>query len=367
MSDIRFLVHPPVRVGLVGTGYAAMRRADSLQMEPRAQLVAIAGHTLERTQTFSQPYGAIACGSWAELIARSDIDLVIIATINRDHGAISRAALQANKHVVVEYPLSLSVAEADELIELSKAQNRLLHVEHIELMGGVHQALKTALPLIGTVFSARYATLKPERPAPQRWTYHPDLFGFPLVGALSRLHRLTDLFGAVATVSCQAQFWEPTPNSVETRLIASLPHYTTCLCTAQLRFKTGVLAEVTYGKGEALWQAERKFEVQGEKGALILDGDQGTLVQADGSHAIAVGGRRGLFAKDTALVLDHLTTEAPLYVSPAASAYTLKVADAARRSAETGATIALEMPDNRLSKFGAFSGWTGGSSKRARS
>jgi biliverdin reductase len=41
------------------------------------------------------------------------------------------------------------------------------------------------------------------------------------------------------------------------------------------------------------------------------------------------------------MVLDHLTTGAPLYVTSAASLYALKVADAARRSAETGQTVYL--------------------------
>jgi biliverdin reductase len=324
-----------MQVGLVGTGHAAKLRADALQGEPRADLVVVAGHNLERTQAFSQPYGAIACSSWQDLIARSDVDLVVIATINRDHGAIAQAALNAGKHVVVEYPLALDVAEAEASIALAKAKQKLLHVEHIELLGGVHQSLKASLALIGDPFFARYITLKPERPAPQRWSYNLQDFGFPLVGALSRLHRLIDLFGEVASVTCQAQLLpnsqSPIPN----------PYYSTCLCTAHLRFKSGLLAEVTYGKGEALWQATRTFEVQGKTGALIFEGEQGTLIRAEGTEAIAIGSRRGLFAKDTAMVLDHLTTGTPLYVTPETSLYTLKVANAASKSAATGSAIEI--------------------------
>jgi biliverdin reductase len=180
------------------------------------------------------------------------------------------------------------------------------------------------------VFYDRYATIKPERPAPRRWTYHRDLFGFPLMGALSRLHRLTDLFGTVSTVSCQARFW----NGVE--MEPTDPYYSACLCAAQLRFRSGVIAEVTYGKGETLWQAERQFKVHGDKGAVFLDGENGILIQAEGSHPLEVGSRRGLFAKDTAMVLDHLISGSPLYTTPEASLYTLRVADAAQRSAVEG-------------------------------
>lgn len=330
MVDTSSLVTSPVRVGLVGTGYAAKLRAETLQQDEQSHLVAIVGHTPEKTAAFSQTYQAEGLGDWEQLVS-SDLDLVIVSNINRDHGAIARAALQNGKHVIVEYPLCLNVAEAEELIALAQAQNKLLHVEHIELLGGLHQALKQNLDAIGTLFYARYSTTNPQRPVPRKWTYHRELFGFPLSGALSRIHRLTDLFGTVATVSCQNRYWG-----------TDSEFYTACLCTAQLRFTSGLVADVTYGKGETLWQDERKFEVHGEKGGLIFDKEQGILVQAHETTPIEVGTRRGLFAKDTGMVLDHLFTGTPLYVTPSASLYALKVADAARRSAETGETVVME-------------------------
>jgi biliverdin reductase len=327
------------RIGLIGTGYAAKLRAEALRSHPDAKLIAVAGHTPEKTEEFSQIHHAIAVGNWMDLVQQPDLDLIMIAGVNCDHGKMVRAALQAGKHTIVEYPLALDPGEAAELIALAAAQRRLLHVEHIELLGGVHQALVATLPQIGTPFYARYVTIKPERPAPSKWTYALELFGFPFVGALSRLHRLTDLFGPVAAVNCQAKFEDMASAS---QLASHSRSYRACLCTAQLRFQSGLLAEVTYGKGETLWQAERRFEVHGEQGGLICAGEQGTLIQPQGSQAIEVGSRRGLFAKDTAIVLDHLRHGQPLYVTPEASLYTLKVADAARRSAETGQTVTME-------------------------
>jgi biliverdin reductase len=315
---------------LVGTGYAAKLRAETLQTDARSTLVAVVGHQQEKTAAFAHTYQAEAVASWQQLLERADLDLVIVSTINRDHGAIARAALQTGKHVVVEYPLCLDAVEGEELIALAQAQGKLLHVEHIELLGGLHQALKQSLLAIGNVFHARYSTINPQRPAPRRWTYQPDLFGFPLSAALSRLHRFTDLFGSVATVSCQTRFWG-----------TDSQFYKACLCKAQLSFTSGLLAEVTYGKGETLWQEERKFEVYGERGGLIFDRDRGVLVQAEETTPIEVGTRRGLFALDTGMVLEHLLEGTPLYVTTAASLYTLKVADAARRAAETGQTVIL--------------------------
>ncbi|KAB8332891.1 Gfo/Idh/MocA family oxidoreductase [Scytonema tolypothrichoides VB-61278] len=321
----------PVRVGLVGTGYTAKLRAEALLHDQRSHLVAVVGHTPEKTQAFARDYQIMVVNSWQQLVEQDNIDLVMICTVTRDHGIIARQALENGKHVVVEYPLSLDVAEAEELVELAKAQKKLLHVEHIELLGGLHQALKQHISQVGQVFFVRYNTIKPEHPAPRKWTYNHELFGFPLIGALSRLHRLVDLFGTVMSVNCHNRFWE-----IETE------YYQSCFCDTHLCFNTGLLAHVVYGKGETLWQAERRFEVHGEDGGLIFDGDTGLLVQGGEKKPIEVAARRGLFAKDTTMVLDHLIDGTALYVTPEESLYTLKVADAARRSAEIGLTILVE-------------------------
>lgn len=330
--DIRsgFSVNSPIRVGIVGTGFAAKLRAEMLQTDARTHLVTVAGHTPHKTEAFCQAFGAEAAVSWRKLVERDDLDLVIVCTVNRDHGAIVLAALENDKHVVVEYPLSLDVSEGDRAIALAKQKQKLLHIEHIELLGGLHQAIKASLPLVGKVFYTRYITITPQHPAPQRWTYQHSLFGFPLVGAISRLHRFTDLFGEVTSVNCQTLFWDTQPD-----------FYKASLCNAQLHFANGVVAEAVYGKGETFWQSENVFTIYGEDGTLVFTPESGQLIQGENRQIIEVGTRRGLFAKDTDMVLEYLLNGTPLYVNNASSLYALKVADAARLSSQTGQNIAL--------------------------
>lgn len=319
-----------IRVGLVGTGFAAKLRADAIAADSRSHLVAVVGHDLEKTTEFCNSFGADACDSWQSLIDLPHIDLVIVSNMSCDHGDIVEGSLLAGKQVVVEYPLSLDLAQAERLVTLARKTGLFLHVEHIELLGGLHQATKAQLPAVGQPRYVRYCTFNPQRPAASKWTYQPSRFGFPLMGALSRIHRLTDLFGPVETVACQNRY---DGDQVEA------DHYTACLCTAQLRFASGLLAEVTYGKGEFIWSAVRSMEIHGTQGGLIFEGDQGRLITPSGEHPIEVGSRRGLFAKDTQAVLDALTQGTPLYVTPEASLYSLRVADAARQSAETGQVV----------------------------
>jgi biliverdin reductase len=326
----------PIKVGFVGTGYAAKARAEALKTDQRAKLVAVAGHRLEATREFSAAYDAEAMTSWTELVARLDLDLIIVCTINCDHGMVAAAALQAGKHVVVEYPLALDFAQATALAALAQQHQKLLHVEHIELLSQGHQVVRATLPEIGSAFYARYTSLNGQHPAPAKWTYAPAQFGFPLIGALSRVHRLTNLFGQVARVTCEARYWNIDQSPESERCAA-------CLCAAQLWFTSGLIAELVYGKGETIWQNCRTLEIHGEQGGIFIDGQQGRLVQNERTQSLDMGGRQGLFAQDTANVLDHLILGAPLYVSLQDSLYALEVADAARRSAEVGQTIELTL------------------------
>lgn len=325
-------INLPIRVGIIGTGFAAKVRAQNITAESRTQLIAVAGRTPDRTVEFAAGFQAQAIDSWQALLQMPDIDLVIVATINGDHSKIVRAAIEAGKHTIVEYPLALHAPEAAEIIELAQTKKVLLHVEHIELLGGLHQTMREQLHHLGEIYYARYSTIVPQRPVPPKWTFNRTEFGFPLSAALSRLHRFTDLFGSIESINCNNQYWGGVGD-----------YYTTCLCTAQFRFKnSSAIGEIAYGKGEGLWQGSRKFEVHGANGALIFDGDEGVLIQDGISTPLDLGARKGLFAKDLELVLDHLIDGKPNYVMPTASLGTLRVADAARVSAETRRTVVVD-------------------------
>ena len=332
------LLKRSLRVGIVGTGYAAKKRAEAFQEDPRAHLVAVAGNTAEKTLSFAQAQGIVASQSWQTLVERDDVDLIVVCHVNCDHGGVVRAALMAGKSVVVEYPLSLSSAEAADLIALAQQQRSLLHVEHIELLGGLHQTMQAYMSEVGTPAYVRYCTAIPQNPAPQKWTYNAALFGFPLAGALSRVHRLTNLFGPVRQVACHLQY-----NGV-----SQTPpdgYFKDCQCVAQLHFVSGVVAEILYAKGEQTWRPQRWMEVSGDRGALVFDGDQGTLLTKQGNRPIELEARRGLFVKDTTYVLDAIYEGNSLYVNPQDSLYALKVATAAAQSAKTGTMVTINPQD----------------------
>lgn len=322
---------PPLRVGIIGSGFVAKTRAELFSQDDRVQLKGIAG-TLDRVQAIADECNTTAYEFWSDLVM-SDLDLVVVSTVNREHGAIVRQALNTGKHVVVEYPLCLAIAEAQSLLDLAKQKNLMLHIEHIELLGKVHQIAVQNLPAIGDPFYIRYATTTPQSPAPDKWAYMPELFGFPLVAATSRIHRLTVMFGKVSSVTCQVSY-----------LGDDLPRrFNSCICNAQLKFDNGngkvAIADVSYKKGESFWIPERSLEIQGSKGAILFAGDTGKLVTDDGETILTADAPRGLFKQDTQNVLDHLFNGSSLYTNSESAVYALAVACAAEKSASLNGEV----------------------------
>ncbi|MBE9062370.1 Gfo/Idh/MocA family protein [cf. Phormidesmis sp. LEGE 11477] len=330
-----------IRVGLVGTGYAAHARAKALLADERSCLIGIAGGGIsvhdaerngaERITEFANRYGVKGIAHWQQLIVDESIDLVIVCTVSSLHGEVAEAALAAGKHVVVEYPLSFDVQQADRLVELAAQRQLLLHVEHIELLGGLHLAMRSHLSKVGKPSYVGYRTVNPQTPAPKKWTYQKALFGFPFCGALSRVHRLTNLFGRVNEVTCQTRILEDEGDAYFKQILSS----------GRLQFESGLIAELVYGKGEGLMVYHREIEVQGDQGKLFFDRNEGTITTAEGTNVIAIKPRRGLFVKDTQGILDNLTAGIPLYVSAAESVYALRVGDALRRASDTGVAVVV--------------------------
>lgn len=121
------MTSPSLRAGLVGYGFAGQTfHAPVLSAVPGLELAAVAS---------SQPHkvkadwpGVDVVPDTAALLARTDIDLVVVATPNAQHFPVAKAALEAGKHVVVDKPFTLDVAEARVLEALAHSNNRVLSV-----------------------------------------------------------------------------------------------------------------------------------------------------------------------------------------------------------------------------------------------
>src|SRR4051812_16429792 len=118
-----------LKVGLIGYGYAGKTfHAPLIAAVPDLQLVAVASSDAAKVHA-DWPDVAVHATA-AALIARDDLDLVVIATPHDTHHPLSRAALRAGRHVVVDKPFTVTVDEARELAALAGERGRVLSVFH---------------------------------------------------------------------------------------------------------------------------------------------------------------------------------------------------------------------------------------------
>lgn len=110
-----------VRWGIAGPGKMAATFVKDFEHVPDAELVAVGSRSLERAQSFADEHGiARAHGSYDELCADPEVDVVYIATPHPQHRKIALAAIEAGKAVLVEKAFTATVAGAVEVVEAAR-------------------------------------------------------------------------------------------------------------------------------------------------------------------------------------------------------------------------------------------------------
>ncbi|UTH72580.1 oxidoreductase [Chromobacterium sp. IIBBL 290-4] len=164
-----------LRVGL-GYGYVgATFHAPLIDAVPGLELFAIV--TSKPEQVMRDWPQARALSSPDALFACDDIDLVVIATPNDSHFPLARAALAAGKHVVVDKPFTLTLAEADQLVMEADRAELCLSVFHNRRWDADFLTIKQLLDegRLGRVvhFESHFERFRPEVAARWRETAGP--------------------------------------------------------------------------------------------------------------------------------------------------------------------------------------------------
>ena len=140
----------PLKVGVVGLGYAGTTHAESFLGIPGVQVVALAGKEPERLVQLGQSLGIPHLfDDWKELVALDELDIVSVATPNALHGPITIAALEAGKHVFCEKPLAITADEARRMGEAAVRADRVLEVAFNHRRRADVQYLKRYLDEVG--------------------------------------------------------------------------------------------------------------------------------------------------------------------------------------------------------------------------
>jgi predicted dehydrogenase len=142
-----------IHIGVIGYGYWGPNIVRNFFATPSCTVKMVADSRKERLDLLAKIFPSILGVNDAEdILTSKDIDAVVIATPVFSHFGLAKRALLQGKHVLIEKPMTSSVEEADELIELAAKKGLTLMADHTFLYTGAVQKMKEIIEstVIGT-------------------------------------------------------------------------------------------------------------------------------------------------------------------------------------------------------------------------
>jgi predicted dehydrogenase len=261
----------PMRVAIVGCGYVADYYVATLANHPDLELAGVFDRDPQRAQQFASHHGLRRYGSLDEALGEAGVQLVANLTNPRSHFEVSRAALEAGKHVYSEKPLATSLPDAAKLVELAESRGLLLGSAPCTVLGEAAQTMWRALreERIGTprlVYAEMddgpiplegYRTWRSASGAP--WPAQDEFeVGCTIEHAGYCLTWLTAFFGPARSVTSYARVLMPEKG---VPLAVAAPDFT----VGTIEFASGVVARLTCG---IFASPDRRLRVYGDAGVL---------------------------------------------------------------------------------------------------
>ena len=121
----------PLRIGVIGTGFAGSTHARAAIGLPDVRLVAIAAETVAEAEPLAAELGARIAPDALSLCASDDVDLVVVASPTYRHAEHVIAAAQAGKHVFCEKPIARTLDDARTMVRACGEAGVQLAIGHV--------------------------------------------------------------------------------------------------------------------------------------------------------------------------------------------------------------------------------------------
>ncbi|HEY6872647.1 MAG TPA: Gfo/Idh/MocA family oxidoreductase [Geobacteraceae bacterium] len=148
-----------LRCAVVGVGYLGQFHAEKYAQLPHADLVAVVDSDRQRVDEIAAKLGTRGVADYREIL--DEVDAVSIVVPTQYHFQVARAFLERGVHVLLEKPITTTLAEADELIRIAQEQRAVFQVGHLERFNPVVMGLDGLLTTPGFIESIRIAPFKP--------------------------------------------------------------------------------------------------------------------------------------------------------------------------------------------------------------
>jgi predicted dehydrogenase/threonine dehydrogenase-like Zn-dependent dehydrogenase len=333
-------INPPagsMGVAVIGTGaFAQAFHLPNLQRIDGCHLEAVAARTGSSAKQAGDRFGARYCTTELDaILADPKVHAVVIATRHNLHAAQALAALDAGKHVFVEKPMALTVADCEAICAKAAETGLLVSVGYNRVFSPHARAAKAALAKVAGPKQVLYRCNAGPRPA-DHWSLDPQEGGGRILGE------------AVHFFDFCCWLLDADPVSITAQAAGNAPDWNDL--TTLMRFPDGSLATVLYCTSGSPNSGKERIEVYGGGGSICIDDFRG--VRFDGLSGKSV--RPGREDKGAFGLLQNFVRavrgEAPLEVTAAQGLRATRIALEAMASAQ-----GITTPPTPPSTFGASS------------
>lgn len=129
-----------IKVGIIGIGHMGQYHVNVAISIPKIELVGIFDTDTQRLNEISEKFYIKGYQNLDELI--NDSEALIIAVPTKYHYEIGKKCLEAGKHILLEKPMTETIEQAEELVELANQKNLILQVGHVERFNGAILEIK---------------------------------------------------------------------------------------------------------------------------------------------------------------------------------------------------------------------------------
>ncbi|MGO7423742.1 Gfo/Idh/MocA family protein, partial [Rhizobium ruizarguesonis] len=260
-------------VGIIGCGNISTTYFSLAPLFRGLKVLACADINAQAAEARAKEYG-VKAQTIDELLVNDEIDVVVNLTIPDAHFRVSKAILEAGKHVYSEKPLVLSLEEGEELRRIAKQKNLAVGCAPDTFLGGAHQLARKFIDDggIGRVTSGACYVMSPGM---EMWHPNPDFFFLPGGGPILDLGpyyiaNLINLIGPVKRVGGMTSMASPTRTiTSQPRNGEIIPVKTPTTIQALLEFVNG--ATVTLTASWDVWSHRHaNMELYGTDGSLYV-------------------------------------------------------------------------------------------------
>jgi predicted dehydrogenase len=149
----------PLRAAVIGAGYLGSFHAQKYAALEGAQLVGVVDVDGQRAREVAQRAGAPAYTDYRQVLGQVDVASIVVPT--EAHYEVARACLEAGVHILVEKPVTRTVEEAHELVQLAARRSLVFQVGHLERFNPAILAVREQITRPLFIESDRLAVFKP--------------------------------------------------------------------------------------------------------------------------------------------------------------------------------------------------------------